>query len=222
MVQVSSVLIADDHALYREGLREIIGRWEDFSVVGEAQDGREAVELCRLHHPDLVLMDVRMPGMDGISALSVISRECPSTVVVMLSVHESEREVIAAIRAGARGYVLKNTYAKQLHQRLRRVMDGSCTLSEEAAARCVAYIRESRSPEIWQSPNDAAALNLLTEHERQLLGLIAMGASNREIGERLFISESTVKKQISFMLTKLGLSNRVQAAVFALRSGLAE
>lgn len=222
MKQLSKVLIADDHALYREGLCEIIDRWEDFSVVGEAENGREAVELCRQTQPDLVLMDLKMPVMDGLTALMLIHREMPEVVVVILSVYEGEDDVIPALQAGARGYVLKNCYARQLHQKLRCVMGGECALSEESASRCVEFIRKAGPSRFAKSPTEQKAQDALTDHERKLLALVAIGASNKEIGERLYISESTVKKQISFILAKLNLENRVQAAVFALRSGIAE
>lgn len=221
MAAVARVLIADDHALYLEGLREIIERWDDFTVVGEAQNGAEALELCRLRHPDLVLMDLKMPVMDGITALSHIHREMPSVAVVMLSVYESEDDVIASIRAGARGYVLKDCYARQLHHRLRSVMEGECTLSDKGASRCFDYIRNAGREPLVEGAAVDKGTDMLTDHDRRILSLIAIGASNKEIGERLYISESTVKKQISSLLTKLDLDNRVQAAVFALRSGIA-
>lgn len=221
-MRVSKVLIADDHALYREGLREIIERWDDFTVIGEAANGEEAIELCRSKHPDLVLLDLKMPVMDGLTALGIIHEEFPAIIVVVLSVYEGEDEVVSAIQAGARGYVLKSSYARQLHHNLRSVMEGSCALSNEAAARCIEYIQNTAHVSPRGYASDAIDSTQLTNHERQLLSLIAIGASNREIGERLYISESTVKKQISFLLTKLNLNNRVQAAVFALRAGLAE
>lgn len=222
MARLTKVLIADDHTLYREGLREIIDRWDDFTVVGEAKNGEEAVDFCRQVEPDLVLMDLKMPIMDGLAALVLIHREMPDVIVVMLSVYEGEDDVIQALQAGARGYILKNCYARQLHQKLRCVMDGECALSEESASRCVEFIRKAGPSRFAKSPTEQKAQDALTDHERQLLALVAIGASNKEIGERLYISESTVKKQISFILAKLNLENRVQAAVFALRSGIAE
>lgn len=218
MHQPTSILIADDQALYREGLCEIISRWDDFKVIGEVENGQEAVEFCRKRKPDLVLMDIKMPVMDGLTALSVITAELPETIIVMLSVYEGEHEVISALRNGARGYVLKNTYSRQFHHRLRCVVGGECTLSEEAATRCVDYIRRDKVQEhsAVHMPGDIH----LTEHERALLAHIAIGASNKEIGDALYISESTVKKQISFLLSKLNLDNRVQAAVFAIRTGI--
>ena len=188
-------------------------------MIGEASNGAEAVEFCRAWPPDIVLMDVRMPVMGGIEATRVICAENAAIGVVMLSVNADADDVVAAIRSGARGYLMKNTHAKQLRGHLRNVVDGQCALSDEVASVCFGFIRQIP----WEHMRAEKATDAaLTDHERQLLRLVAMGYSNREIGERLFVAEGTVKKQLSFLLAKLGLENRVQAAVFALKSGLAE
>lgn len=189
-------------------------------MIGEASTGAEAVEFCRAWPPDIVLMDARMPVMGGIEATRIICAENSSVGVVMLSVNADVDDVVAAIRSGARGYLMKNTHAKQLRGHLRNVADGQCALSDEVASVCFDFIK--RIP--WEHARAEASVAgvTLTDHERQLLRLVAMGYSNRDIGERLFVGEGTVKKQLSFLLSKLGLDNRVQAAVYALKSGLAE
>lgn len=217
---IRNVLIVDDHSLYREGITSLFEKWEDFDVIGEASDGIEAVEFCRSWPPDIVLMDVKMPNMDGIEATRIISAENPGIAVIMLSVYMDEDEVIAAIRSGARGYLLKNTHAKQLHGHLRNVVKGQSAISDDVASVCFDFIRQT--PRERTQPSSIPSTEALTDHEKQLMRLMAMGYSNREIGARLFIGEGTVKKQVSSMLTKLGLDNRVQAAVYALRSGLAD
>ena len=216
----TSVLIVDDHSLYREGLVALFEKWDDVDVVGDAADGIEAVEFCRHRAPDIVLMDLKMPNLDGIEATRIVTAENPGTSVVVLSVFAEEQDVMAAIRSGACGYLLKNTHARQLHGHLRSIVKGHGALSDEVSALCLGYIRKLPRE---QAPREAMAQGqALTEHETQLIRLLAMGYSNRDIGERLFIGEGTVKKQVSAVLTKLGLENRVQAAVYALRSGIAE
>ncbi|WP_172135814.1 response regulator transcription factor [Adlercreutzia sp. ZJ473] len=210
----------DNHSLYREGLVALFEKWDDFDVIGEATDGAEAIEFCRHWPPDVVLMDLKMPCVDGIEATRVICAENPGIAVIILSVHAEEQSVIASIRNGARGYLLKNTHAKRLHSHLRNVVKGASALSDEVSAICLEYIRHIPREHAHAFPRPEP--DNLTDHEKQLIRLLAMGYSNRDIGERLFIGEGTVKKQVSSMLAKLGLENRVQAAVYALRSGIAE
>ncbi len=218
-VDRKNVLVVDDHSLYREGIISLFEKWDDFDVIGEASDGLEAVEFCRAWPPHIVLMDVKMPNMNGIEATRVITAENPDIAVIMLSVYMDEDEVIAAIRNGARGYLMKNTHARQLHGHLRNVIKGQNALSDDVASVCFDFIRQApRERTQANAPTGAE----LTDHEKQLIRLVAMGYSNRDIGKRLFIGEGTVKKQVSNLLMKLGLENRVQAAVYALRSGLAE
>lgn len=215
-----NVLIVDDHSLYREGIIALFEKWNDFDIIGEAADGSEAIEFCRHWPPDIVLMDLKMPNMDGIEATRVITAENPNISVIILSVFAEERDVMAAIRNGARGYLLKNTHAKQLHGHLRSINNGYGAISDEVATLCLNYIRQLPRDRTPREPMEQR--QALTEHETQLIRLLAMGYSNRDISERLFIGEGTVKKQVSAVLTKLGLENRVQAAVYALRSGIAE
>lgn len=219
-IDAKNILVVDDHSLYREGLVALFEKWDDFDVIGEAQNGREAIEFCRAWPPDIVLMDIKMPVMGGLEATRIITAEHPSIAIIMLSVFVDEGDVVTAIRNGARGYLLKNTHAKQLHGHLRNVVEGHAALCDEVASVCFDVIKAG--PNTAAQPDVAPEHALLTEHEKQLIRLVAMGYSNREIGERLFIGEGTVKKQVSNVLTKLGLENRVQAAVYALRTGLAD
>ena len=222
MDSVAKVLLADDHALYREGLAELFGKWDDFEVVGEAENGLEAVEFCRNNEVDLVLMDVKMPVMDGVEATGIICCENPNIAVVMLTISVDDYELFGSIRKGAKGYLLKTTHARQLHNRLQSITRGFASISDEAAARCFEFIRGHQATGDIVPPEIKRACGQLTDHEKQLLRMLAVGASNREIGERMYMGESTVKKQVSAILTKLGLENRVQAAVFALRAGLVD
>lgn len=215
-----NVLVVDDHSLYREGITSLFEKWDDFDVIGEASNGLEAIEFCRAWPPHIVLMDVRMPNMGGVEATRIITAENPDIAVVMLSVYMNEEEVISAIRNGARGYLMKNTHARQLHSHLRNIVKGHSALSDDVASVCFDFIKQA--PRDRAQASDTPSHATLTDHEKQLIRLVAMGYSNRDIGKRLFIGEGTVKKQVSNLLTKLELENRVQAAVYALRSGLAE
>ncbi len=222
MENKTSIVLVDDHALYREGLRELVSKWGDFEVVGEACNGEEACNLCMQVKPDMVLLDVKMPVLDGVTACGVIHGELPQTAIVMLSLYGEPERVLPAIANGARGYLLKSIYAKELHDKLCVVLDGGAALSDEVVAVCFDAIRMQRFNPISADSVLRNMLDSLTEHEKDLLRLVAVGLSNREIGDRLYIGESTVKKQLNAITVKLGLKNRVQAATFALRAGLAE
>ena len=222
MGEKPTIMLVDDHALYREGLRELVMKWDDFEFIGEAENGKQAVERCEKLAPDVVLMDVKMPGMDGIAACGVLHREMPRSAVVMLSLYADDGRVLAAIGAGARGYLLKSIYASELHDRLKAVVQGNSVVSDEVATVCFEAIRHQRFAPASVDFEMKRKLDSLTAHEKELLRLVALGSSNKEIGERLYIGESTVKKQLNAVTTKLGLKNRVQAATFALRSGLAD
>lgn len=221
MTVPAKILLVDDQSLYREGLVELFKKWSDLAVVADVADGKSALEACAEHHPDIVLMDVKMPRMDGITACGEIHSRFPGIAVVMLSLYGDKDRVLSAITNGANGYLLKNIHARQLHDKLLAVLKGSGVLSDEAAAICIDALRAPRLVTI-DAQETQELVRTLTDHEKELLQMVANGASNRDIAQRLYIGESTVKKQISFVLTKLNLANRVQAAVFALRSGIAE
>lgn len=216
------VLLVDDHALYREGLGALLMHGDDFDVAGEASNGLEAIEMCRKLIPDLVLMDVQMPLMDGVEAAGHIHNEFPNIPIVMLTVSNDEDYLFGAIRNGACGYVLKDTHSRQLRDRLRGVLRGEATLSGSIAARVLEEIKLQPSGK-GDEPGTLEESKLgatLTDREQDILHLVAQGMSNEEIAAQLFLSTSTVKKQLSAIMQKLHLNNRIQVAVFASRIGL--
>jgi DNA-binding NarL/FixJ family response regulator len=213
------ILIADDHALFREGLHQLIEHWDDFQVIGEAENGQEALDLCRKLAPDVVLMDVHMPVLGGVEATQHIHQELPAVRVVMLTMSVDEQDLFEAIKAGAQGYVLKDVHARQLHNALRGVIQGDATLSGPVAARVLAEFSQMKKPAQESLPSEEK-LEALSERELVVLQYVADGLSNAEIGEKLFLSEQTIKKELSSIMQKLHLNNRVQVAAHALRKGL--
>lgn len=202
------LVIADDHWVVREGLRMYLGRDPGFEVVGEAEDGAQAVRMAVERHPDVVLMDLLMPVMDGISAIEAIRREAPRVEIVALTSVLEDDLVVGAVRAGAIGYLLKDARGSELKEAIRAAAGGRVHLSAPAAAR---LLREVRSPE---------APGSLTERETEVLRLVSLGLANKEIAQRLGIGEGTVKTHVSSLLGKLGLQSRTQAALHAVRMGL--
>lgn len=213
----TSILIVDDHVLFREGLHNIISRWDDFEVVGEARNGLEAVEMARNLLPDIVLMDISMPVMDGLQATRLIARELPSTQVVILTMSEEEENLFRAIQYGARGYVLKDTPSAGLRKKLDGVMRGEAALSGSMATKILNEFSKPR-PRLANLENDN--LERLSEREQQVLELVVQGLSNPEIAEKLYLSENTIKKYLHNILEKLHLNNRVEAAIYAVKEGL--
>jgi DNA-binding NarL/FixJ family response regulator len=209
------VLIVDDQNLFRRGLATLLASSEDVEVVGEAADGREAVEKARSIRPDVVLMDLHMPVCDGIQATQLIKAERPRTKVVVLTVSEDDADLFQAINSGAEGYLLKNLYPDELFHFIERVMAGESPVSPAMAGR---LLQEIRQPSRRHGRGPASDL---TVREREILQLVAEGLSNAEIASRLYVVEGTVKNHLHNVLGKLQLSNRVQAATFALRQGLA-
>jgi DNA-binding NarL/FixJ family response regulator len=215
---MNTILIVDDHVLFREGMRNIIRHWDDFEVVGEASNGLEALNLSRQLQPDIILMDISMPVMNGICSTKQISSELPSTRIVMLTMSEDEEDLFNAIKYGAQGYVLKDTPSKRLHDELRRMLQGETPLSGLMATKVLEEFGRSNSPN--QTPSEYQ--EPLTERERQVLALLVEGLSNVEIAERVFLSENTIKKHISNILEKFHLNKRIEAAVYAVREGLVD
>jgi DNA-binding NarL/FixJ family response regulator len=212
-----TLLIVDDHILFREGLHNIIGRWDDFEVVAEARNGQEAVELARELLPDIVLMDISMPVLDGLQATRQITGELPSVQVVMLTMLEDEENLFTAIQNGARGYVLKDIPSTGLHKKLIGVLRGEAALSGAMATKILNEFSRIK-PEEGAPP--VAGLEPLTSREQQVLELVVQGLSNPEIAEKLYLSENTVKKYLHNILDKLHLNNRVEAAIYAVKEGL--
>lgn len=211
------VLLVDDQHLVREGFARLLRDVEDVEVVGEAADGAAAVALARDTRPDVVLMDVRMPGMDGVEATAHVVRDRPEVRVLMLTTFDLDEAVHRALHAGASGFLLKDTPYDQLIHAIRVVSRGDSVLAPTVTRRLI----ESFTPASAVSEQDAARLARLTDREGEVLQLIARGMSNAEIGEATFLSEATVKTHVGRMLTKLGCRDRVQAVVFAFRTGFA-
>ena len=205
------ILIADDHPVVRQGLRMFLSLEPDFDVVGEAQDGTEAVRLAHELKPDVVLMDLIMPVMDGISAIKIIRRELPDVEVIALTSVLEDASVVGAIRAGAMGYLLKTAQADELCVAVKAVACGQVQLTPEAATRLLNEV---------QAAPVAAPQEALSGREAEVLCLLAQGHSNKQIANRLHIGETTVKSHVSNVLAKLGMASRTQAALYAVQSRL--
>jgi DNA-binding NarL/FixJ family response regulator len=212
---VIRVLIVDDQELVRQGFSRLLRDVGDIEVVGEAADGAAAVTLALQTKPDVALMDVRMPGMDGVEATAQIIRDTPSVRVLMLTTFDLDEAVHRALEAGASGFLLKDTPYDQLIHAIRVVRRGDAVLAPQVTRRLLASVAPGPRPE------EAARLARLTEREREVLGLVAQGLSNAEIGALTFLSEATVKTHVGRVLAKLGCRDRVQAVVFAFRTGFA-
>jgi len=257
--RVARLLIADDHALVREGLRTMLSGEEGIEVVAEANNGQQALILCREHRPDLVLMDVRMPVMDGLEATKRIKQEMPKTSVMMVTMHENPDYLFEAIKAGAAGYVLKDASGERILGAVRRTLEGESPLNQELAMRLLVRLAressdgsEGASGEGSGAPSEAAKdepggsdtsathseavgseatgpetgefrqtrgsekIESLTPREIEVLRLLSQGQTNPQIAQNLLFSVSTVKAQVRSILTKLGVSDRTQAAVRAI------
>ncbi len=208
------VAIADDHPVVRRGLRAFLDSLDDIEVVGEAVDGEAAVRLAVTEEPDVLLLDLKMPKLDGIGVISRLRSRGASTRILVLTSFTAQQQVIPAIQAGADGYLLKDADPSELEQAIRAVYRGDPLLAPEAAAAVMAAV-SGRTP-------DLPELDRLTPREREVLAGLGRGLSNRALAEELFISEKTIKTHVSSILMKLGLTDRVQAALFAVRVGLAD
>jgi DNA-binding NarL/FixJ family response regulator len=212
------VVLADDQTLVRAGFRSLLERAEDIEVVAEAADGAEAVELVRSHRVDVVLMDVRMPVMDGLDATRRIVGDprLGHVRVVILTTFDTDEYIFAALRIGASGFLAKNVVPDELRRAVRVVAAGEALLSPGATRRVIA---EFAAGGLGRAP-DTERLAVLTEREREVVGLVAAGLDNREIGQRLLMSPHTAKTHVSRAITKLGVRDRVQLAVLAYETGL--
>ncbi|HJQ07033.1 MAG TPA: response regulator transcription factor [Nocardioides sp.] len=208
------VLLADDQGLVRTGFRMILSAEPDIEVVGEAPDGLETVALVERLEPDVVLMDIRMPGIDGIEATRRAVAARPGTKVVVLTTFDLDEYVYSALRAGASAFLLKDAKESQLLAAIRVVAEGGSLFAPEVTDRLIARFAE-------RAPGPLVELPALTTREREVLGLVARGLSNAEIAEALVISEHTTKTHVASLLQKLGLRSRVQAVVLAYETGLA-
>ena len=215
------ILVADDDALLRAGLSVILGTAADLEVVAEAGDGMEAVQLCLQHTPDVVLMDVRMPGIDGIEATRRLVAARPETKILILTTFHDDDYVYGALRAGASGFLLKRTSPERLLDAVRTVAAGEALLDPSVTRNLISrFLRAGPATATEPSAEIRRQLLRLTERERQVLLLVAQGRSNAEIADLLVIAESTAKTHVKRVLAKIDAHDRAQAVVFAYRSGL--
>lgn len=212
------VLIADDHALFREGLRSLLNAMPDIEVVGEASDGEVAITQVKDSQPDVVLMDINMPGVNGIEAMRLILNSHPDLGVIIVTMLEDDASVFAAMKAGARGYILKGAHHEDVLQAIRTVAGGQAVFGPAVATRMMTFFQS-----LSTTPNSTEPSNTfpeLTTREREVLQLMSHGASNKDIAEKLFISGKTVSNHITNIFSKLQVANRAQAVLRARDAGL--
>jgi DNA-binding NarL/FixJ family response regulator len=220
------LLIADDHALVREGMQAMLASEQNLEVVGEAENGQEALELCRELRPDLILMDVRMPELDGLAATREIKSKYPETRILILTTHESPEYLMDAVSAGADGYVLKDASKQGLLDAIWRVIRGESPVDQELAMQVIQRLTDENRRHAETLPKSAGERREetfsepLTDREIEVLRLLAVGKTNRQVAQELLISLSTVKTYVQRLNIKLGVSDRTQAAVRAAELGL--
>lgn len=209
------VLIADDHALFRDGVASLLRAW-GMEVVGQASDGLQALEIARTYRPDLILMDINMPNCSGLEATRLIKTEMPEAMIVMVTVSVEEEHLFEAIKSGAVGYILKDTAGEEFGRLLKSIAEGEAPLSTGMASKILAeFARQDDDSSADEGPDSD-----LTEREREVLELVVSGATNKEIGASLHISDNTVSYHMKNILSKLHLRNRAEAVAYALRTGL--
>lgn len=219
------ILLVDDHALFRSGIRSLLQCYPEFSIVGEAGDGMEGVKRVVQFQPDVVILDLNMPGLSGCETARMIAREMPTCHVLMLTVSEESEDLFEALKSGACGYLLKNIEAETLVNAIRVAARGESVISPHMLGKLLAGIRGGSAelqsqPQALNKPKSKAELESLTKRESEILRCIARGQSNKEIGRELDITESTVKIHVQNVFRKLDLTSRVQAAVYAIERGL--
>ena len=212
-----TILLVDDQPLFREGLRTLLSVQPDLKVVGEAGDGEEALKLCRTLKPAVVLMDLQMPVLDGVEATRRLHHEQPDSRVIVLTTFDDDEMVFDGLRAGALGYLLKDAPSEKLAEAIRAAARGESFLQPSIAAKVVAEFARLTAK---RSPPAQALIEPLSDREQEILALIATGATNREIGNQLFLAEGTVKNHVTNVLGKLGVRDRTQAALKAREMGL--
>jgi DNA-binding NarL/FixJ family response regulator len=208
------ILVVDDHEVVRIGLRSLLNNQPDFIVVDEASTASEAVEKATRYHPDVVVMDIRLPGESGVEACRQIKEQTPETEVIMLTSYAEDEILFDAISAGAAGYVLKQVGGDELVRAVRCAGEGEALLDPAVTQRVLAKVREAARQE------QAAAFGDLTEQELRVLSLVSEGCTNKQIAKALYLGEGTVRNYVSSILSKLGLTNRAEAAAYAVRHGL--
>ena len=215
MADAITILVVDDHAVVREGLRAFLALQDGFEIVGEAADGDEALEHAQRLDPDVILMDLVMPGRDGVSAMQMLKQRAARSRVIVLTSFLDDDRLLPALEAGAAGYLLKNSQPAELARAVRAAHAGEAVIDPTVAARLVHALSERTAP-----AHEAGDLADLTRREREVLGLIAQGRSNKRIAFELGISEKTVKTHVGHVLAKLDVTDRTQAAVLAVQAGL--
>ena len=209
------VFQADDHAIVRDGMRWLLVGEDDIELVGEAAEGRTAVQKISELKPDIVLLDLQMPVMNGFEAIPLIQQSSPASKIIVITSFNDNEHVFQAIQSGAVGYLLKDTMPQKILQVIRNVAEGNVTLDASIAQRVLAYVTK------LGKPDKALVKNTLTQRESEILKWVAKGETNLEIAQKLFVSERTVRTHVSNILGKLHLANRTQAALYALREGIA-
>ena len=213
------VLLADDEPMIRAGMRAILSADREIEVVAEAADGREAIDLTQRHRPDVVLLDIRMPRLDGLTAATEIRRTVPATAVVIVTTFGEDEYIARALSDGASGFLLKSGDPRELIAGVRAVADGAAYLSPKVAHRVITELSDGRMSRGAAARDQIGAL---TDREREVLALVGAGLSNADIAGRLFLVEGTVKAYVSAILARLGVKNRVQAAIIAYEAGLVD
>lgn len=218
------VLLADDHNLVRAGIAQLLALEPDIDVVGEAADGMQAHAQAVAHRPDVILMDLDMPRSNGFEAIATIKADLPDAIIVILTYSEDERDIAEAIRRGAQGYLLKSLEPETLAQHIRAAVRGAAPMSAAVTRKLMMDLRRGDGPAPGAAEGEADAAQSerppLTPRELQILALIAEGATNKEIGQRIFLAENTVKNHLKNILAKLQVENRAQAVAYAFREGL--
>lgn len=212
------IVIADDHPIFRDGLRKLLSLEADFEVVGEARDGAEVLELMREKEPDVLLLDLRMPGMDGLSVLQSLKCSGCRSKIIILTASEDKNEFVQAMKLGCSGIVLKQTATELLYKSIRKVNAGEIWLDSHTTA---AVMRQFASPgRVGAAERKGRERSPLSQREREIVGLVAQGFKNKEIAEKIFISEQTVKNHLHNIFDKLGVSDRLELALYAIHKGL--
>lgn len=212
------VLLVDDHTLFRSGIKSLIQRNDDFEVVDEAGDGLEGIKRARSLKPDVVLLDLHMPGVSGLEAVKVLAEEMPDVHVLMLTVSEDAQDLMEALRNGACGYLLKNIQTDTLVDAIRRAARGESVVSQEMTAKLIQGVRNPPA----RAAGPAIERDRFSPRERDILASLALGESNKEIARRLDLAESTVKIHVQNIFKKLGMSSRVQVALYAVENGFGQ
>lgn len=208
------MLLVDDHEVVRLGLRSLLEQQDDFEIVADVGSAEEAIKAAKAHEPEIVLMDIRLPGQSGIEACEKITKALPETKVIMLTSYAEDEMLFSAIRAGASGYVLKQIGAEELVRAVRSVARGEASLDPALTQRVFSEVRKAIRD------HDASAFSDLTDQELRVLGLVSEGKTNKEIAEALFLGQGTVRNYVSNILSKLNVANRAEAAAFAVRHNI--